>query len=162
MDKVELRKLSEKGWGRRLESGFGAVYGDQNAVSEVCKAIFAGPSETFQTVSEGEFSEVHLPAFCSVVPRSLGPSVVGCSGAIKIIGGDLTAYLSEEQQRQRVRELVRKNTGMDWPELTVGDIQKAMSSVTLFYWCTKEDVGKRGHQKQLELTDEETNSIAIN
>ena len=57
---------------------------------------------------------------------------------------------------------MRKNTGMDWPELTVGDIQKAMSSVTLFYWCTKEDVGKRGHQKQLELTDEETNSIAIN
>jgi hypothetical protein len=70
--------------------------------------------------------------------------------------------LSEEQQRQRVRELVRKNTGMDWPELQVGEIEKAMSSVTLFYWCTKEDVGKRGHQKQLELTDEEADSIAIN
>ena len=70
--------------------------------------------------------------------------------------------MSEEQQRQRVRELVRKNTGMDWPELTVGDIQKAMSSATLFYWCTKKDVGKRGHEKQLELTDEEANSIAIN
>ena len=70
--------------------------------------------------------------------------------------------MSEEQQRQRVRELVRKNTGMDWPELQVGEIEKAMSSVTLFYWCTKEDVGKRGHQKQLELTDEEADSIAIN
>ena len=70
--------------------------------------------------------------------------------------------MSEEEQRQRVRELVRKNTGMDWPELTVVDIEKAMSSVTLFYWCTKEDVGKRGHEKQLELTDEEANSIAIN
>jgi hypothetical protein len=67
--------------------------------------------------------------------------------------------LSEEQQRQRVRELVRKNTGMDWPELQVGDIEKAMSSVTLIYWCTKEDVGKRGRQKQLELTDEEAESI---
>jgi len=70
--------------------------------------------------------------------------------------------LSEEEQRQRVRELVRKNTGTDWPELKVGDIQKAMSSVTLFYWCTKEDVGKRGHEKQLELTDEEAESVAIN
>jgi hypothetical protein len=67
--------------------------------------------------------------------------------------------LSEEQQRQRVRELVRKNTGVDWPELQVGDIEKAMSSVTLFYWCTKEEVGKRGHQKQLELTDEEAESL---
>jgi len=67
----------------------------------------------------------------------------------------IIAYLSEEEQRQRIRELVRKKTGMDWPELRVGDIQKAMSSATVSYWCTKEDVGKRGHQKQLELTDEE-------
>jgi hypothetical protein len=70
--------------------------------------------------------------------------------------------LSEEQQRQRVRELVRKKTGMDWPELKVDDIQKAMSSVTLYYWGTKEDVGKRGREKQLELTDEEAESVAIN
>jgi hypothetical protein len=51
---------------------------------------------------------------------------------------------------------------MDWPTLKVGDIEKAMSSVTLFYWCTKEDVGKHGRQKQLELTDEEAESITIN
>jgi hypothetical protein len=69
--------------------------------------------------------------------------------------------LSEEQQRQRVRELVRKKTGMDWPELKVGNIEKVMSSVTLFYWGTKEDVGKRGRQKQLELTDEEADSIGV-
>jgi hypothetical protein len=69
--------------------------------------------------------------------------------------------LSEEEQRQRVRELVRKNTGMDWPELTVADIERAMSSATLFYWCTKEDVGKRWRQKQLELSDEEAESLAI-
>jgi hypothetical protein len=48
---------------------------------------------------------------------------------------------------------------LDWPTLKVGDIEKAMSSVTLFYWCTKEDVGKRWLQKQLELTDEEAESI---
>ena len=69
--------------------------------------------------------------------------------------------MSEEQQRQRVRELVRKKTGVDWPELQVGEIEKAMSSVTLFYWGTKKEVGKRGHQKQLELTDEEADSIGV-
>ena len=67
--------------------------------------------------------------------------------------------MSEEEQRQRVRELVRKKTGMDWPELKVAEIRKAMSSVTLFYWGTKEEVGKRWHEKQLELTDEEADSI---
>jgi hypothetical protein len=40
--------------------------------------------------------------------------------------------LSEEQQRQRIRELVRKKTGVDWPTLQVVEIKKAMSSVTLF------------------------------
>jgi hypothetical protein len=69
--------------------------------------------------------------------------------------------LSEEQQRQRVRELVRKKTGVDWPTLQVIGIEKSMSSVTVYYWCTKEDAGKRGHQQRLELTDEEAESIAI-
>jgi hypothetical protein len=69
--------------------------------------------------------------------------------------------LSEEQQRQRVRELVRKKTGLDWPELTVGEIEKAMSSVTLYYWGKKEEVGKRWHEKQLKLTDEEADYIGI-
>jgi hypothetical protein len=40
--------------------------------------------------------------------------------------------LSEEQQRQRIIELVRKKTGVDWPTLEVVDIEKTMSSVTLF------------------------------
>jgi hypothetical protein len=69
--------------------------------------------------------------------------------------------LSEEEKRQRVRELVREKTGLDWPELQLAEIEKAMSSVTLFYWCTKEDVGKRGHEKQLDLTDEEAESIGV-
>jgi hypothetical protein len=67
--------------------------------------------------------------------------------------------LSEEEQRQRIRELVRKKTGVDWPELRVGGIQKAMTSTTVFYWCTEKDVGRRGHEKQLELTDEEAETI---
>ena len=69
--------------------------------------------------------------------------------------------MSEEEQRQRIRELVRKKTGLDWPELKVVDIEKAMSSVTLYYWGKKEEVGKRWHQKQLELTDEEADYIGI-
>jgi hypothetical protein len=70
-------------------------------------------------------------------------------------------YLSEEEQRQSIRELVRKKTGLDWPELPVGEIEKAMSSVTLYYWGKKEEVGRRWHQKQLELTDEEADYIGI-
>ena len=69
--------------------------------------------------------------------------------------------MSEEEQQQRVRELVRKKSGVDWPELQVAGIEKAMSSVTLFYWGTKEEVGKRWHEKQLELTDEEADYIGI-
>ena len=69
--------------------------------------------------------------------------------------------MSEEQQRQRVRELVRKKPGMDWAELKVGDVEKTMSSVTVFYWATKKEVGKRGREKQLELTDEEADSIGV-
>jgi len=70
--------------------------------------------------------------------------------------------LSAEQQRQLIRELVRKKTGVDWPELQLGEIEKAMSSATLLYWCKKEDVGKRWLQKQLDLTDEEAESIDAN
>ena len=69
--------------------------------------------------------------------------------------------MSEEEKRQRIRELVRKKTGLDWPELQVAEIEKAMSSVTLYYWGTKEEVGKRWHQKQLELSDEEADSIGV-
>jgi hypothetical protein len=69
--------------------------------------------------------------------------------------------LSEEEQRQRVRELVRNKTGVDWPELKVAGIEKSMSSVTIFYWPRKEDVGKRDHEQQIQLTDEEAESIAI-
>ena len=67
--------------------------------------------------------------------------------------------MSEEQQRQLVRELVHKKTGVDWPTLQVVDIEKAMSSATLFYWGNEEDVGKRWLEKQFDLTDEEAESL---
>jgi len=72
-------------------------------------------------------------------------------------------YSSEEEQRQRIIALVRKITGVDCPTLEVEDIQNALGSVTLFYWCRKEeDVGEREHLKKLSLTDEEAESIGIN
>ena len=83
--------------------------------------------------------------------------MVGCSAANEREA--ITANLSEEERRQRVRELVRKKTGMDWPALEVDHIEPAMSSATVVYWCTQEDIGKRGHQKQLELTDEEARQL---
>ena len=70
--------------------------------------------------------------------------------------------MSGEEQRQLVRELVRKKTGVDWPTLKVVGIEKSMSSVRVFYWCTKEDVGKRWLQKQVDLSDEEAESIGAN
>jgi len=54
---------------------------------------------------------------------------------------------------------VRKKTGVDWPELKVGGIEKAMISTTVFYWYTEKEVGRRGHEQRLELTDEEAESI---
>jgi hypothetical protein len=56
---------------------------------------------------------------------------------------------------------VRRKTGVYWPELQVGEIEKAMSSATVFYWCTKEDVGKRWLQKQVDLSDEEAEYIGV-
>ena len=54
---------------------------------------------------------------------------------------------------------MRKKTGVDWPELKVGGIEKAMTSTTVFYWYTEKDVGRSGHAKRLQLTDEEAESI---
>jgi hypothetical protein len=110
---------------------------------------------------DARYSPKCLEGVCSEVPHSLCSGVVGSSIANKIEEAITTGYLSEEEQRQRVRELVRKKTGVDWPTLKVIGIEKSMSSVTLFYWPRKEDVGKHGYEQLLELTDEEADSIAI-
>ena len=71
-------------------------------------------------------------------------------------------HLSEEEQRQRIIALVWKITGVHCPTLEVEDIENALGSVKLFYWCRQEDVGEREHLKHLNLTDEEAKSIGIN
>jgi len=71
------------------------------------------------------------------------------------------AYLSEGL-RQRIRELVRKKTGVDCPKLKVDDIENAIVPVRVIYWCKQEDEGKDELQKQLLLTNEEAESIGVN
>jgi hypothetical protein len=71
------------------------------------------------------------------------------------------AYLSEGL-RQRIRELVRKKTGVDCPTLKVDDIENAIVPVRVIYWCKQEDEGKDELQKQLLLTNEEAESIGVN
>ena len=71
------------------------------------------------------------------------------------------AYLSEEEQRQRIIALVRMHTGVDCPTLDVEDIVNALGSLRVFYWCRTEDVGEREHLKYLTLTDEEAESIGV-
>jgi hypothetical protein len=71
------------------------------------------------------------------------------------------AYLSEEEQRQRIIALVRMQTGVDCPTLEVEDVRNALGSVRVFYWCRTEDVGEREHLKYLTLTEEEAESIGV-
>ena len=54
---------------------------------------------------------------------------------------------------------MRKKTGLDWPELRVGGIEKAMTSTTVCLLVHGEGRREGGHEKQLELTDEEAESI---
>jgi len=68
------------------------------------------------------------------------------------------SYLSEEQH-QRAREVVRNKTGADWPELQVDHFEKALSSITLFYWYRKDHVGQGWLLKQLYLSEEEAEFI---
>ena len=76
------------------------------------------------------------------------------------IGGD-HGLLERGRTAPAYQRAGARKTGVDWPELRVGDIQKSMTSTTVFYWATKEEVGKRWHQKQLELTDEEAAAIGV-
>jgi hypothetical protein len=69
-------------------------------------------------------------------------------------------YVTEEQ-RQRIIALVRMHTGVDCPTLEVEDIENALGSVRVFYWCRTEDVGEREHLKYLTLTEEEAESIGV-
>ena len=74
------------------------------------------------------------------------------------IGGD-HGLLERGRTAPAYQRAGGKKTGLDWPKLKVGGIQKAMTSTTVLYWYTEKDVGRSGREKQLELTDEEAESI---
>ena len=69
--------------------------------------------------------------------------------------------MSEEEQRQRIRELVRKQTGMDWPELLL------VPALAYLLFRAPVEESYRTHSLlditylQLELTDEEAKSIGV-
>ncbi len=48
-------------------------------------------------------------------------------------------YLSDEEQRQRIIEGVRKEALVDCPTLVVERIENAGHAVTVYFWCKEED-----------------------
>ena len=159
MVEESVRKMSEKALGM-LKHMRRQIFGQPAPFVEVRGAALSIGVEPGGSECDGLVDELLQAGYIQSYPS---PSLTA-HGLYRLTDRGIaatkdTAYLSEEQQRQRIRELVRNKTGLDWPELKIADIEKAMSSVTLFYWCKEEDVGKRWLQKQLELTDEEAESL---
>jgi hypothetical protein len=71
------------------------------------------------------------------------------------------AYVSNEERRRRIIALVKEKTGMDCPKLEVEDIENAMGSVKVFYWCEGETAGNHTLE-HIRLDDEEAERIGIN
>src|SRR5215218_265726 len=72
---------------RGSESGQKGSKESRSAASCGQRSVLQRASAIFQTVSEGEFSEVGLPISFSEVRHNLGPGVVGCS-VTNELGGD--------------------------------------------------------------------------
>jgi hypothetical protein len=85
----------------------------------------------------GIFSEVRIAAVQRVgvldwgVPYSPVPGGVGCKAADK--EGAKLAYLSDEEQRQHIIDVVRKEALVDCPTLVVERIENAGHAVTVFF-----------------------------
>ena len=75
--------------------------------------------------------------------------------------GPKMTYMSEEERRRRIIELVRKKRGVACPTLYPVGVEIATHEVTLFYWCTEGDVGKNELEKRLVLTNEEAEYIGV-
>ena len=72
------------------------------------------------------------------------------------------AYMmSEEEQRQRIIELVRQEKDEDCPRLVVERIEKAMHQVTVLYWCREEDTEEDELLRGLVLNDEQAEYIGV-
>jgi hypothetical protein len=71
------------------------------------------------------------------------------------------AYLSKQDQRQRIIEVVRRESGVNCPTLVVEHIEEAMHQVTVFYWCKEEEVENNRMIRSLALAEEDAEYIGV-
>jgi hypothetical protein len=76
-----------------------------------------------------------------------------------IIRNGATVHLTDEEQRRRIIEVVKK-TGVECPDLQLVDIQEGFR-VWVFYWCHAEEVGHREHLRDIRLSAEEAKYIGL-
>jgi hypothetical protein len=69
-------------------------------------------------------------------------------------------HLSDEQQRRRIIELVKKKTDVECPDLQLVDIQEGFR-VWVFYWCHAEEAGHRELLRDIRLSAEEAEYIGL-
>jgi hypothetical protein len=70
--------------------------------------------------------------------------------------------LSDEGQRQRIIEVVRKEALVDCPTLVVERIESAEHAVTVYFWCKEEDAEKEELVQGLILAEEDAEYIGAN
>jgi hypothetical protein len=71
-------------------------------------------------------------------------------------------YLSDEEQRQRIIEVVRKEALVDCPTLVVERIESAEHAVTVYFWCKEVDAEKEELVQGLILAEEDAEYIGAN
>jgi hypothetical protein len=66
------------------------------------------------------------------------------------------AYLSDEEQRQRIIEVLHRKAGVECPELAVIRIMEAFGPAIVIYTCKEGETSKN-----MELTEEEAVYIGL-
>jgi hypothetical protein len=66
------------------------------------------------------------------------------------------AYLGDEEQRQRIIEVLYRKTGVKCPELVVNRIMEAFGPAIVIYTCKEGETSEN-----LELTEEEATYIGL-
>jgi hypothetical protein len=73
----------------------------------------------------------------------------------------MMTHSSDEEQRQRIIEVVRKKALVDCPTLVVERIEDAGHAVTVFFWCEEEDAQRAELVQGLILDDEDAEYIGV-
>ena len=66
------------------------------------------------------------------------------------------AYLGEEEQRRRIRAVVKKETGADCPDLEVHEVIEALGPAVVNYTCKEGE-----NSKNLKLSEEDAEYIGL-